>query len=245
MCKIKINYHVLAFIVLNAKGMAMHIIYIYIYILTSLMFNISPPIGTFLLHKWMCPAMHGMLHRAPSSLIKVVSQQAESCIQALQIDMGDLTLLCTAKRVRVDSKRSNQEACCTGLYQDWSRLYSHKLSHAFKHCKSTWMIQRCYARLSESESILKVQIKRFPGIEEEWGERRKFLRRSGNGAKHHISILQRTQAGYIYYTHTNAYICNDACIHINTFLYIYIHNYRYITVHTYWHICRSDHCTWV
>ena len=88
------------------------------WILTGLMFNISPPIGTFLLHKWMCPAMHGMLHRAPSSLIKVVSQQAESCIQALQIDMGDLTLLCTAKRVRVDSKRSNQEACCTGLYQD-------------------------------------------------------------------------------------------------------------------------------
>ena len=28
----------------------------------------------------------------------------------------------------------------------------------------------------------KYQIKRFRGIEEEWGERRKFLRRSGNGA---------------------------------------------------------------
>ena len=44
-------------------------------------------------------------------------QQAGLRIQALQIDMDDPTLLCTTERVRIVSKKSNQEACCTGLLQ--------------------------------------------------------------------------------------------------------------------------------
>ena len=81
------------------------------------MFNTSPPIGTFLLHKWMCPAMHGMLHRAPSSLIRVMFRQAKSRIQALQIDMDDPTLLCTTERIGIDSKNQIKKTYCTGLLQ--------------------------------------------------------------------------------------------------------------------------------
>ena len=91
--------------------------YEYIYILTGLMFNTSPPIGTFLLHKWMCPAMHGMLHRAPSSLIRVMFRQAKSRIQALQIDMDDPTLLCMTERIGIDSKNQIEKTYCTGLLQ--------------------------------------------------------------------------------------------------------------------------------
>ena len=87
------------------------------WILTGLMFNTSPPIGTFLLHKWMCPAMHGMLHRAPSSLIRVMFRQAKSRIQALQIDMDDPTLLCTTERIGIDSKNQIKKTYCTGLLQ--------------------------------------------------------------------------------------------------------------------------------